>query len=186
MGRQGLAGVSLVIAVTAFGSAFERTAAAQEGKPGGGRAVPVFEVDPNFPAMPSHMLLGGVGGATADSHGNVWVFHRPHTLEEDNATLNGYAPAPPVLEFSPTGRYLQGWGGPAKSGPYEWFNRGGLYSAFAECQSCKSERRRSGWLQSNLRSLEHRGRYERHRPVAVDQKLVAAVATALRAVSRNA
>ena len=90
------------------------------------------------------MLLGGVGGATADSHGNVWVFHRPHTLEEDNATLNGYAPAPPVLEFSPTGRYLQGWGGPAKSGPYEWFNRGGLYSAFAECQSCKSERRRNG------------------------------------------
>jgi DNA-binding beta-propeller fold protein YncE len=106
--------------------------------------LPVFEVDPNFPAMPAHMLLGGVGGATADSHGNVWVFHRPHTLEEDNATLNGYAPAPPVLEFSPTGRYLQGWGGPAKSGPYEWFNRGGLYSAFAECQSCKSERRRNG------------------------------------------
>ena len=106
--------------------------------------LPVFEVDPNFPAMPDHMLLGGVGGATADSHGNVWVFHRPHTLEEDNATVNGYVPAPAVLEFSPTGRYLGGWGGPAKGAPYEWFNRGGLHSAFAECQSCTSERRRNG------------------------------------------
>ena len=72
------------------------------------------------------------------------MFHRPHTLEEDNATVNGYVPAPAVLEFSPTGRYVGGWGGPAKGAPYEWFNRGGLHSAFAECQSCTSERRRNG------------------------------------------
>src|ERR1700749_2953886 len=80
------------------------------------KMAPVFEVDPNFPIMPDHMLLGGVGGATADSHGNVWVIHRPHTLEEGNATENGWGPAPPVVEFSPTGKYLQGWGGPAKDG----------------------------------------------------------------------
>jgi sugar lactone lactonase YvrE len=107
-------------------------------------AVPVFEVDPNFPAMPDNMLLGGVGGATADSHGNVWVFHRPHTLEEGNATENGYMPAPPVVEFSPSGKYLQGWGGPSKTGEYQWFNRGGLHSAYAECPSCTSERRLNG------------------------------------------
>src|SRR5438034_11095125 len=101
--------------------------------------LPVFEVDPKLPTMPEHMLVGGGGGATADSHGNVWVFHRPHTLEEDNATLNGFVPAPPVLQFSAAGRYLQGWGGPAK-GEYEWFNRGGLYSAHVECQSCTTER----------------------------------------------
>jgi hypothetical protein len=145
MSRQGLAGLSLgmiALAGVFWALAFERNAVAQDQKSGG--VLPVFEVDPNFPAMPDHMLLGGVGGATADSHGNVWVFHRPHTLEEDNATLNGYAPAPPVLEFSATGRYLGGWGGPAKGAAYEWFNRGGLYSAFAECQSCKSERRRNG------------------------------------------
>ncbi len=106
--------------------------------------VPVFEADPNFPTMPDRMLLGGVGGATADSHGNVWVFQRPHTLEEGNATENGYVPAPPVVEFSATGKYLQGWGGPSKSGEYEWFNRGGLHSAFAECPSCTSERRLNG------------------------------------------
>src|SRR6185295_4397243 len=113
--------------------------------PQGVKAVlPVFEVDPKFPTMPDRMLLGGVGGATADSHGNVWVFHRPHTLEEGNATENGYVPAPPVVEFSPTGKYLQGWGGPSKSGEYQWTNRGGLHSEFAECASCTAEHRTNG------------------------------------------
>ena len=113
------------------------TAVTQSAKP----VLPVFEVDPKFPTMPDRMLLGGVGGATADSHGNVWVFHRPHTLEEGNATENGYVPAPPVIEFSAAGKYIQAWGGPTKGGQYEWFNRGGLHSAFAECQSCTAERR---------------------------------------------
>src|SRR4030095_4044081 len=90
----------------------------------GARQLPVFEVDPNFPTLPEHVLLGGVGGATADSHGNIWVFHRPHTLEEGNATENGYLPASPVVEFGANGKYLQGWGGPSKAGQYEWFNRG--------------------------------------------------------------
>jgi len=105
MKRHVLTGAALVLALAAL------PAAAADTKPGA-KAVPIFEVDANFPTMPEHMLLGGVGGATADSHGNVWVFHRPHTLEEGNATENGYVPAPPVVEFSPTGKYLQGWGGP--------------------------------------------------------------------------
>ena len=117
------------------------TAAAQAQK---SVALPVFEVDPKFPTMPDKMLLGGVGGATADSHGNVWVFHRPHTLEEGNATENGWGPAPPVIQFSAEGRYLQGWGGPSKTGEYQWFNRGGLHSAHVECQSCSAERRFNG------------------------------------------
>jgi len=117
---------------------------AQAQKPDAKVALPVFEVDSNFPAMPDRVLLGGVGGATADSHGNVWVFHRPHTLEEGNATENGYTPAPPVVEFSETGKYLQGWGGPTRDARYEWFNRGGLFSAFAECASCTKEHRTNG------------------------------------------
>src|SRR5499425_569357 len=98
------------VALVGLIGAFEKAAVAQSEKPGA--VVPMFEVDSHFPAMPDHMLLGGVGGATADSHGNVWVFHRPHTLEEGNATENGYVPAPPVLQFTSMGGYIQGWGGP--------------------------------------------------------------------------
>ena len=79
-----LAAVTLVAFLGGLSSAI-----AQGGKP----VLPVFEVDSKFPTMPDHKLLGGVGGATADSHGNVWVFHRPHTLEEGKATENGYVPA---------------------------------------------------------------------------------------------
>src|SRR5437016_2179871 len=139
MRKQVFTGASLAaVTLVAFLGGL-RSAIPQGAKP----VLPVFEVDAKFPTMPDHRLLGGVGGATADSHGNVWVFHRPHTLEEDNATLNGYLPAPPVLQFSATGRYLQGWGGPAK-GQYDWFNRGGLFSAHVECQSCTTERRLNG------------------------------------------
>src|SRR5262245_5899055 len=142
MGRRIFAGAALMVVALAAGlGGPERIAVAQDQR--AGPALPVFEVDPNFPVLPEKMLLGGVGGATADSHGNIWVFHRPHTLEEDNATFNGYVPAPPVVQFSPTGKYLQGWGGPAK-GQYEWFNRGGLHSVHVECQSCTTERRRNG------------------------------------------
>ena len=70
-----------------------------QGKAGPKPALPLFEVDYKFPTLPGRMLLGGVGGATADSHGNVWVFHRPHTLEEGNATENGFVPAPPVVAY---------------------------------------------------------------------------------------
>jgi DNA-binding beta-propeller fold protein YncE len=133
--------VSAVSIAAALGGLESEQAAAQSQK---AIALPVFEVDSKFPTMPDKMLLGGVGGATADSHGNVWVFHRPHTLEEGNATENGWGPAPPVIEFSATGKYLQGWGGPSKGGEYQWFNRGGLYSAHVECQSCSKERRTNG------------------------------------------
>jgi sugar lactone lactonase YvrE len=74
----------------------------------------------------------------------VWVFHRPHTLEEGNALENGYKPAPPVLEFDETGKYIQGWGGPATNGEYQWTNRGGLHAAYADCASCSKERRTNG------------------------------------------
>ena len=132
--------VGVVLVLILGGSRSEKTAIAQGRKP----AVPVFQVDAGFPTLPDHTVLGGVGGVTADSHGNVWVFHRPHTLEEGNALENGYKPAPPVLEFDETGKYIQGWGGPSATGEYQWTNRGGLHSAYAECASCSEERRTNG------------------------------------------
>src|SRR6185369_758289 len=140
----GVALVCLAMLISLAGRRADERAAAQEQKSGSNVVVPIFEVDSRFPTMPERMLLGGVGGATADSHGNVWVFHRPHTLEEGNATENGYVPGPPVMEFSETGKYIQGWGGPAHDTRYEWFNRGGLFSAFAECASCTKEHRTNG------------------------------------------
>ena len=122
----------------ALGGARSKTAIAQGQKP----VLPIFQVDANFPTMPDRMVLGGVGGVAADSHGNVWVFHRPHTLEEGNALENGYKPAPPVLEFDE--KDIQGWGGPSATGEYQWTNRGGLHSAYAECASCSKERRTNG------------------------------------------
>ena len=38
---------------------------------------------------------------------------------------------------------IQGWGGPAKGGGYEWFNAGAA-SAFAECVLHPAERRTNG------------------------------------------
>jgi len=141
MNRRILIGGGFVGVVLVLGAArTEKTAIAQGQKP----VVPVFQVDATFPTMPDHTVLGGVGGVTADSHGNVWVFHRPHTLEEGNAFENGYKPAPPVLEFDETGKYIQGWGGPSATGEYQWTNRGGLHSAYAECGSCSEERRTNG------------------------------------------
>lgn len=109
-----------------------------------GRVLPIFGVDPFFPKMPDGVVLGGVGGNAADSHGNVWVFHRPHTLEEGNAHENGYKPAPPVVMFDAKGNYVRGWGGPSATGQYEWTNRGGLFSKYVPCASCSTERRTNG------------------------------------------
>src|SRR5258708_22088321 len=131
-GRVCTGAASAAVALVAFigRPAFERAAFAQDQT--GASAVPVFEVDSHFPAMPDRMLLGGVGGATADSHGNVWVFHRPHTLEEGNATLNGYVPPPPGRQFSATGRCIRGWRGPTRSAQYDSLYLGGQCSAACE------------------------------------------------------
>ena len=130
-------GIALIVVL---GGVSEKPAIAEGPK----RVLPIFQVDPNFPTMPDHMNMGGVGGVNADSHGNVWVFQRPHTIEDGNSMDNGYKVAPPVLEFDEKGNYLQGWGGPSKTGEYQWTNRGGLFSSYAECASCTKQHRTNG------------------------------------------
>jgi hypothetical protein len=142
MTRRILTGAAALLAATLAPSprALDEALIAQ----GQGTVLPVFEVDPHFPKMPDGLVLGGVGGTAADSHGNVWLFHRPHTLEEGNAHENGYKPAPPVVMFDARGNYVRGWGGPSGSGQYAWTNRGGLFSKYAPCASCSAERRTNG------------------------------------------
>lgn len=135
----GVASLGIALLVSLSGP-LQNTAIAEGPK----RVLPIFHVDPNFPTMPDHMNLGGVGGVNADSHGNVWVFQRPHTIEDGNSMDNGYKVAPPVLEFDEKGNYIQGWGGPSKTGEYQWTNRGGLFSSYAECASCTKQHRTNG------------------------------------------
>ena len=136
-------GAAVVAAVAALsvGSTFgEHSVIAQARK-----GLPVFEVDATFPQLAEGLVLGAVGGVAADRSGNVWVFQRPHTVPEYNAALNGYKPAPPVIEFDPKGKYLQGFGGYAPNSGYDWFYReGNLRAGYVECPGCGTEVRGNG------------------------------------------
>src|SRR5579872_2064877 len=69
--------------------------------------APRFEVDPMWPKpLPNHWILGQSIGVSADSHDNIWIIHRPGSLEagEQHATTNPPTAqccraAPPILEF---------------------------------------------------------------------------------------
>jgi DNA-binding beta-propeller fold protein YncE len=89
------------------------TAAAQNGN---GRKVPVFDVDTTFPKLPNNWVLGNVSKVVVDRHDNVWFIHRPQM--PGLKVPEGKTPAPPVLEFDATGKFLQAWGGPAAG--YDW------------------------------------------------------------------
>ncbi|HEX4176806.1 MAG TPA: hypothetical protein VHY57_00135, partial [Rhizomicrobium sp.] len=78
--------------------------------------VPWFEVDPFWPKpMPNHWVLAMTIGLSMDAHDNVWIVHRPQTLEqkESYATRNEAdccTAAPDVLEFDPKGNLIRHWG----------------------------------------------------------------------------
>jgi hypothetical protein len=99
-----------------------RAPAAQSGR----QQVPLFEPDPLWAqALPNKWVTGQVGGVAVDSHDNLWVFHRPDTIPdgEKAAALSPpqaecCIPAPAVLEFDTSGRFLQAWGGPGER--YQW------------------------------------------------------------------
>jgi DNA-binding beta-propeller fold protein YncE len=51
-----------------------------------------------------------------DEHNNVWFLHRPRN--PSIVVPPGKTPAPPVLEFTASGKFLQAWGGPGSG--YDW------------------------------------------------------------------
>ena len=91
-----------IVALAVGQHALERAATAQ---PPAAGAAPRFEVDPRWPTIPDTIDMGEVSSVAVDRHDHVWILHRP-------------ASGPAVLEFDGTGRFLQGWGGPASG--YEW------------------------------------------------------------------
>jgi len=74
----------------------------------GGRAIPVFEVDPSWPKVPSKWKLGDASSVAIDAQDNVWVLHRPRTLKPEQV----FMAAPPVIVFDTAGnaRSGLGWG----------------------------------------------------------------------------
>jgi DNA-binding beta-propeller fold protein YncE len=87
-----------------------------------GRRVPSYSVDATWPQVPKQWTLGQVSGVATDASDHVWIVQRPWSLETDEKALNSEAeccrPAPPVMEFTASGVYVQGWGGPGQG--YEW------------------------------------------------------------------
>jgi len=90
---------------------------AEQAKPAAA-AAPVFKVDPSWPQdMPNHWIMGAVTGVFVDARNHVWVTHLPETLTEEELYEEQKPPmgtcckpAPPVLEFDPQGKLVQGWG----------------------------------------------------------------------------
>jgi len=91
--------------------------------------VPRFEVDPLWPKpLPNHWILGSVTGVAVDTRDHVWLVH----LGMESLTAKTEAglgtnpptaetcctPAPPVLEFDPSGNLVGHWGGPGAG--FEW------------------------------------------------------------------
>jgi DNA-binding beta-propeller fold protein YncE len=88
--------------------------------------APRFEVDLMWPKpLPNHWILGQTIGVSSDAQDNIWIIHRPGSLEagESHAAANPQIaaccnPAPPVLEFDQAGHLIGHWGGPGAG--YDW------------------------------------------------------------------
>lgn len=85
-------------------------------------AAPTYQVDPFWPTVPDGWTLGQVAGVAVDSRDHIWIIQRPWSLGSDEVAGNPEAeccrPAPPVMEFTQDGEYVQGWGGEGEG--YEW------------------------------------------------------------------
>ncbi len=81
-----------------------------------------YVVDPFWPTIPTEWALGQVAGLAVDSRDHVWILQRPWSLTSDEVARNPEAgccqAAPPVMEFTPDGEYVGGWGGEDEG--YEW------------------------------------------------------------------
>jgi DNA-binding beta-propeller fold protein YncE len=75
---------------------------------------PTFRVDQAWPTIPNNWQLGQVSSVSIDGQDHVWVLQRPGTLEASEKPRA----APPLLEFDPSGRLVQAWGGPGQG--YDW------------------------------------------------------------------
>jgi DNA-binding beta-propeller fold protein YncE len=125
MNRSIVVGTALATTLGTFGGAsimLDRYAALRAAP----LQAPRFEVDPLWPKpLPNKWILGQTIGVSVDAQDHVWIIHRAGSLEpgEVHATTNPpiaqcCAPAPPILEFDPSGNLVGHWGGPGQG--YDW------------------------------------------------------------------
>jgi hypothetical protein len=85
--------------------------------------VPKFEVDPLWPKpLPNHWVIGSTIGLSTDAKDDVWIIHRPGSLEQKESYLTRNeadccTAAPDVLEFDPEGNVLHHFG---KAEGHDW------------------------------------------------------------------
>jgi hypothetical protein len=123
MNRNAVVGVSIfgLAAILGAGSAFVKSEKAVVHA--AGVMVPKFEADPYWPKpLPNHWVIGQTIGVSMDTHDDVWIIHRPGTLErmESYATRGDgdcCTAAPDVLEFDPAGNLIRHWG---KAEGHDW------------------------------------------------------------------
>jgi len=114
----------LGLAATPF--VLERGGAAQA-QAAGDTMVPWFEVDPFWPKpLPNHWVQAMTIGLDVDKSDNVWIVHRPQTLEQKESyaarkEADCCIAAPDVLEFDPAGNLIRHWGrDEVKGNGHDW------------------------------------------------------------------
>jgi len=79
--------------------------------------APAFDLDPKWPSIPNHWVLGEVTSISVDRKDHIWVLHVPQSVPQAQRANA----APPVLEFDAAGTLLTSWGGPGDG--FEWPER---------------------------------------------------------------
>jgi hypothetical protein len=79
--------------------------------------APAFDLDPGWPSIPNHWVLGEVTSISVDRKDHIWVLHVPQSVPQAQRANA----APPVLEFDAAGTLLTSWGGPGNG--FEWPER---------------------------------------------------------------
>ncbi len=124
-GARSLVAAALCVALAPFAATVASASEADVDNSGGSQ----YRVDPDWPQLPlpHKWLVGDVAGVNIDRHGNIWIINRPEGLRPVDVQAGGNPPtakccvaAPPVIEFTPDGKVLRSWGGPAQVP--DWFN----------------------------------------------------------------
>ena len=124
--RKFLIGTAMTVAIAGLGLSVMHSGSAVAQATPGSTMVPKFSVDPLWPKpMPNHWLMGNVIGVGVDKQDNVWVVHRPGTLEAKESYLTRKesdccVAAPDVLAFNQAGNVIHSWGRADAAKGHDW------------------------------------------------------------------